>query len=59
MYLEMESSPDLLFELFLAEKLHMTVGRLREEMSNEEFLLWNTYYARRSQQEELENLKGG
>lgn len=58
MYLELETSPDLLFELYLAEKLGLTVGRLRAEMSNEEFLLWNTYYARKSQQAELEQLKG-
>lgn len=58
MYLELESSPDLLFEFFLAEKLGMTVGRLRSEMSSEEFLTWNVYYARQSQQAELEQLKG-
>jgi len=58
MYLELETSPDLLFELFLAERLGLTIGRLREEMSNEEFLLWNTYYARKDQQAELERLKG-
>lgn len=58
MYLRLEKEPDLLFELFLAEKLRMTVGRLRAEMSNEEFLMWNTYYARQSQLAELENLKG-
>lgn len=58
MYLELETNPDLLFELFLAEKLGLTVGRLRSEMSNEEFLMWNVYYARQSQQAELEQLKG-
>ena len=58
MYKQLETEPDLLFELFLAEKLGLTVGRLRAEMSNEEFLLWNTYYARQSQLVELEQLKG-
>lgn len=58
MYLELETSPDLLFEFFLAEKLGMTVGRMRAEMSNEEFLTWNVHYARQAQQMELEQLKG-
>ena len=54
MYLELETSPDLLFELFLAEKLGLTLGRLRSEMSNEEFLTWNVYYARSAQVAELQ-----
>jgi len=58
MYLDLETKPDLLFELFLAEKLGMTLGRMRDEMSNEEFLLWNTHYARQAQQNELEQLRG-
>lgn len=53
MYLQLEKSPDLQFELFLAEKLGLTVGRLRSEMDNEEFLLWNVYYARAAQVAEL------
>ena len=36
----------------------MTVGRLREEMSNHEFVAWTVFYARRAQREELEQLKG-
>lgn len=35
----------------------MTVARLREEMSAEEFLRWGMYYARIAQQQELEMLK--
>lgn len=31
----------------------MTVGRLREEMSNDELLRWSVYYGRRAQIEEL------
>jgi hypothetical protein len=54
MYKELETSPDLLFELFLAEKLGLTLDRLRSEMSNEEFLLWNVYYARSAQITQLE-----
>lgn len=35
----------------------MSVGRLREELSQEEFLYWGMYYARKAQREELERLK--
>lgn len=35
----------------------MTVGSLRAEMSNDEFVRWQVYYARKVQREELEMLK--
>lgn len=37
----------------------MTVGRLRVEMSADEFLHWGVYYARKAQREELERMKAG
>jgi hypothetical protein len=37
----------------LATKLGMTVGRLRTEMSNDEFIRWQAYYARKAQREQL------
>lgn len=37
----------------------MTVSRLRHEMSNDEFVAWQMYYARLAQREELERLKAG
>ena len=37
----------------------MTVGMLRERLSNAEFTEWGAYYARIAQQEELERLKAG
>ena len=43
--------------MFLAQKLAMTVARLRMEMSAREFLRWNMYYARKAQREELETLR--
>ncbi|PSL02885.1 hypothetical protein CLV30_109193 [Haloactinopolyspora alba] len=43
--------------MFLAQKLSMTVGRLRHEMSNDEFVRWGAYYARKAQREEMERLK--
>jgi hypothetical protein len=44
---------DLEFEFFLAQKLGMTVARLREEMSAEEFGRWVVYYQRKAQRDEL------
>ena len=32
----------------------MTVSQLREQMSNDEFVYWDMYYARKAQREELE-----
>ena len=52
-YLAFEADPELEFEFYLAEQLHMTVARLREEMSCDEMLRWSVYYARRRQAEEL------
>jgi hypothetical protein len=37
----------------------MTVAELRERMSNDEYMRWSVYYARRGQQAELERLKHG
>jgi len=37
----------------------MTVARLRAEMSNDEFVRWGIYYARKAQNMELAKLKGG
>lgn len=40
--------------MYLAQKLSMTVERLRREMSNAEYVRWNIYYQRIAQQQELE-----
>lgn len=55
----MEADSTLEFEFYLAEKLSMTVGRIRDEMSAIEFTRWGIYYARMAQREELATLKGG
>lgn len=55
----MEASPTLEFELYLAQKLGMTLGRMRDQMSSEEFLLWGVFYARDAQRRELARLKAG
>lgn len=56
-YLSFETSPDLEFEFFLAQKLGMTVARLRAEMTYREFMEWGVFYARKAQREELEMAK--
>lgn len=50
----MESSPDLEFDYYLAERLHMTVAEMRERISGEEYLGWCIYYGRKGQRIELE-----
>lgn len=39
--------------MFLAAKLSMTVGALREQMGNAEFVRWSVYYQRIAQREEM------
>lgn len=39
--------------MFLAEKLGMTVARLRAEMPNAEFVRWQMYYGRLAQRREI------
>jgi hypothetical protein len=48
-----QDNPEIEFEYLLAQKLGMTVARLRAEMSQGEFLEWGIYYARKAQREEL------
>ncbi len=49
----MESSPELEFEYYLADRLGMTVARLREEMPAAEFMGWQVYKGREAQRREL------
>lgn len=37
----------------------MTVGRMRLEMSNSEYVYWQAYYARKAQREQLARLNAG
>ena len=48
-----EDDPELEFEFMLADRLKMTVGYLRQHMSNYEFRQWATFLAREAQQREL------
>jgi hypothetical protein len=52
-----ETNPETEFEFFLAQKLGLTVRRLRAEMDQQEFLEWGVFYARKAQREELEMSK--
>lgn len=60
-YRALDADPELEFEFFLAQELGRTVGELRTSLSQEEFLYWGMYYARKAQREELEmaKAKGG
>lgn len=49
----METNPDLEFDHFLAEKLHMTVAQMRRSMSAAEWHDWSVYYARKAQRRQL------
>lgn len=53
----MEQTPEVEWEHFLAEKLGMTVARLRSEMSQAEFVRWQIYYGRIAQKREIEELR--
>lgn len=52
-----EKDPGAEFEFFLAQKLGLTARRLRAEMSQQEFMEWGVFYARKAQREELEMAK--
>jgi hypothetical protein len=47
-----------MFEFFLADRLRMTVDRLRAEMSNTEYMAWVAYHSLRAQREEMAMKKG-
>lgn len=44
--------PALEWEHYIAEKLSMTVGELRIRMGHDEFVRWQVYYGRKSQQQQ-------
>lgn len=41
---ELKADGDLLFQMQLARELHMTLGQLRERMTQEEMVLWGIYF---------------
>lgn len=56
-YLTFERDQDQEFEFYLADRLGMTVGRLRQEMTNDEFVRWSVYFGRKAQRAELAALQ--
>ena len=53
--MEGEADP---FDFILAEKLGMTVARMRNEMSNHEYIGWRAFYTWRAAMRELESKRG-
>lgn len=51
-YLEMETSPELEFDHFLAETLHCTIAQVRQ-MDNDEYISWCVYLGRKAQREQI------
>jgi len=49
----LETSPDLEFSFYLAQKLGLTVGELHAKISNHEFIGWSVYYGRLAQRQEI------
>ncbi len=54
LYLQFETDGELEMEFFVAEQLGMTVATLRAQMSNDEFVRWAVYFARKAQRRELQ-----
>lgn len=52
-----EADPELEDEFFIAEKLGMTVARMRSEMTHYEFVQWCVYFGRKNQRRELAQWK--
>lgn len=58
-YLEFEENSDLEMEYFLTAELGWrSVARLRAGMSNDEFVRWQVFYARKAQRQELGRAAG-
>lgn len=51
------TDPGLEYEIYLARKLHMTLGEMRARMSSSEFALQRAYDQRRAQRMQLEEQK--
>lgn len=49
----LQADGDLEFDHFLAEKLGMSVARMREEISGAEYVRWQVYYGRQVQRREI------
>lgn len=54
-----DAHPEVEFEFYLADRLGMTVARMREEMTFDEYVSWSIYHARIAQRRELEQRGAG
>lgn len=57
-YLEMETSPTLEFDFFLAERLKRTVAEIYQ-MDYAEYVGWCVYFGRKAQREQIAMHKKG
>lgn len=53
-YRDFDRDDDLELEFYVAERLGMTVARLRVDMTNDEFVRWAVYHGRRAQRAQLD-----
>ncbi|HEV2784698.1 MAG TPA: hypothetical protein VGX25_35385 [Actinophytocola sp.] len=49
----METTPELEFEFFLAQKLGMTRAEMLRRVGQDEFIGWKVFYNRKAQREQL------
>ena len=49
---QLKDNNQLFFQLYLAQELHMTLGDLRERITEEEMELWSAYFQLRNKQQE-------
>lgn len=54
MWLRLETDPSFNFDFFLAEKLRMSLGQVRQ-MAYADWLAWSVYFGREAQRRELAN----
>lgn len=54
-----ETSPDLEWEFYIADRLGRTVGEMRESMSADEFTRWVVFHQRKAQRHELAVRRSG
>lgn len=58
-YRDFDRDDDLELEFYVADRLGMTVARLRAEMGNDEFVRWAVYHGRKAQRAQLETETDG
>ena len=54
---QLKDDGKLFFQLYLAQELHMTLGDLRERITDEEMELWSAYFHLRNKQQEEQQRK--